>query len=227
VSHDLRAPIRHIAGFTDMLSRHNADQLDDRGKHYVRTIAGAARQAGTLIDDLLGFARCGRSELVRRPIELDELVASCRRELSQEAASAARAIEWRIDKLPRVVGDPAMLKIVVRNLLSNAMKYTRRQPHPVISIGHRIEGDEHVVTVRDNGVDFDMKHASKLFGVFQRLHRSDEFEGTGIGLATVRRIVGRHGGRTTAEGRLDEGAVFTFSLPILVPELDALKTDKT
>jgi light-regulated signal transduction histidine kinase (bacteriophytochrome) len=215
VSHDLRAPIRHISGFVDMLERHCADDLDERGVHYVRTISLAARQAGRLIDDLLAFSRVGRTEVRLTEVDINQLVASCRRDVVAEAGG--RQVEWIIGRFPTVRGDPAMLRLVVRNLLSNAMKYTRKQPRPVVEVGCQTSNGELTVFVKDNGVGFDMQHADKLFGVFQRLHRSEEFEGTGIGLANVRRIIERHGGRTGAEGAIGKGATFYFTLPAEKP----------
>lgn len=211
VSHDLRAPFRHITGLANLLQKRAGDSLDSTSLRYIEGMSQAAYQAGTLVDSLLEFSQMGRSELRRMRIDMNVLVEEVRRQLAAEAEG--RNIEWRIVELPHVRGDLVMLRLVWQNLLSNAIKYTRNQPRPVIEIGSREESDENVFYVRDNGAGFDMRHVNKLFGVFQRLHRTEEFEGTGIGLANVRRIVSRHGGRTWAEGQLDEGATFYFSLP--------------
>ena len=212
VSHDLRAPIRHINGFVDMLRRRAAGALDETGQRHLQTIARASRHMGQLIDDLLAFSRMGRGELMRSRVSLGSLAREVIEALRPELAD--RSIEWKVDGLPEVTGDPAMLRVVLGNLLGNAVKYTRPRAHAVVEVG-RAPGrpDEVVLFVKDNGVGFEMQYADKLFGVFQRLHRSDEFEGTGIGLATVRRIVRRHGGRTWAEATVDGGATFFVALP--------------
>lgn len=214
VSHDLRAPIRHIGGFADLLERHATPQLDARAAHYVMTIAAAAKTAGQLIDDLLAFSRIGRVPVTPSTLDMNALVEACRREVVAEAGG--RVVEWRIASLPSIAGDPPMVRLVFKNLLSNALKYSRKQPRPVIEIGARSGEGGVTFHVKDNGVGFDMKHAGKLFGVFQRLHRVDEFEGTGIGLANVKRIVQRHGGSVRAEAALGGGATFrvTFPAPI-------------
>jgi PAS domain S-box-containing protein len=211
VSHDLRAPLRHIASFAEILDTTAGPALDEKGRRYIGIISEAARRMGALIDDLLTFSRIGRAAMKDLPVSLKHLVEESRRELAPE--TEGRTIEWRIGRLPQVQGDPVLLKTVVTNLLSNALKYTRHREKSVIEIGSREEGDETVVWVRDNGAGFDMRYADKLFGVFQRLHKAEEFEGTGIGLASVKRIVERHGGRVWAEGETDRGAVFYFSLP--------------
>jgi PAS domain S-box-containing protein len=211
VSHDLRAPLRHIAGFSDMLQRHADGSLDEKGKRYLNTIVESAKRMGTLIDDLLVFSRMGRSELHREKVDLNKMVDEIIAELAPDVGS--RKVNWQKHKLPQVVGDRAMLKQVVINLLSNALKYSGTREVAEIEINFREEADEFVFCVKDNGVGFDMAYAHKLFGVFQRLHEASQFEGTGIGLANVRRIVARHGGRTWAEAELDKGAAFYFSLP--------------
>ena len=211
VSHDLRAPIRHISGFADMLRKRGGDALDATSVHYVQVIADAAKQAGILVDDLLAFSRMGRAELARQRVSMDAMVKEVLGLLQPEIGS--RAIEWRIGPLGDVTGDTAMLRLVWRNLLSNAVKYTRTRETAVIEVERTELEREHVFCVRDNGVGFDMKYLGKLFGVFQRLHSADQFEGTGIGLANVRRIVGRHGGRAWAEGEVDRGSTFCFALP--------------
>jgi PAS domain S-box-containing protein len=211
VSHDLRAPLRHIGGFVELLQRHTDGRLDETGVRYLATIATAGRRMGQLVDDLLAFSRMSRTELQVASVALDPLVRGIIEE--QALPSAGRAIEWTVGALPTVRADPAMLAIVMSNLIGNAVKYTRDRRPATIEIGASIAAGQTVIHVRDNGAGFDMRYADKLFGVFQRLHRSDEFEGTGIGLATVRRVVHRHGGRTWAEGIVDGGATFYFSLP--------------
>ena len=213
VSHDLRAPLRHINGFVDLLQRRAGPVLDDTARRHLATIAGAAKQMGQLIDDLLAFSRMSRGELMRSRVRLSALVAEVRDGLAEDVRG--RDVVWAVDGLPEVVGDPAMLRVVITNLLSNALKYSRTRERSEIAVGWRRgdDGQAHL-WVRDNGVGFDMQYAGKLFGVFQRLHRVAEFEGTGIGLATVRRIVHRHGGRTWAEGAVNAGATIYFSLPL-------------
>jgi signal transduction histidine kinase len=211
VSHDLRAPLRHVGGFADLLRRNAASRLDQTGMRHLDTIAQAARKMGDLIDALLDFTRMARTEAARARVPLGSLVEDVKVGFTVE--TKGRRIDWRIGPLPVVEGDPAMLRLVLTNLMSNAVKYTRPRPEARIEIGAESRNGETVVCVRDNGVGFDMQYADKLFGVFQRLHRPEEFEGTGIGLANVRRIVERHGGRTWAEGEVDRGAAFYFSLP--------------
>ncbi|MBI5950676.1 MAG: PAS domain S-box protein [Chloroflexi bacterium] len=212
VSHDLRAPLRHIDGFIDILQDNAKDLLDDQSRHYMDVIADSARKMGMLIDDLLSFSRMGRSEMSNIQVDLNELVQEVMREFGQETAD--RNIQWKISPLPVISGDRAMLRIVLVNLIANALKFTRSRPTAQIEIGcGRNDETEAVIFVRDNGVGFDMNYVDKLFGVFQRLHHQDDFEGTGIGLANVRRIIARHGGKTWAEGEVDHGATFYFSLP--------------
>lgn len=212
VSHDLRAPLRHIDGFLEILEKRIAASLDERSQHYMNTISDSAKRMGQLIDDLLSFSRMGRNEMSHRLVNLDTLVQEIVRQLEPE--TQGRAIHWHITNLPIVTGDQAMLRLVLVNLLSNALKFTRGCPQVEIEVGQLPSQDgEIVIFIRDNGVGFDMAYADKLFGVFQRLHRADEFEGTGIGLANVRRIIHRHGGRTWAKGKINQGATFFFSLP--------------
>jgi light-regulated signal transduction histidine kinase (bacteriophytochrome) len=211
VSHDLRAPLRHIDGFARMLAVREADRLDATSARYVKVIGDAARKMGQLIDDLLAFSRMSRTEMQMLPVDLSQVVANVRYDLAPMVEG--RSIDWQIDPLPVVSGDPAMIGVVLSNLLSNAVKYTAPRAQARITIGVADgDGDEVIISINDNGVGFDMAYAHKLFGVFQRLHRDEEFEGTGIGLATVRRIINRHGGRVWAMAALDEGATFYMTL---------------
>jgi PAS domain S-box-containing protein len=211
VSHDLRAPLRHVQGYVDMLAREAEGQLSDEGRRYLKTITDASREMGELIDDLLAFSRMGRAEMMETRVNLDSLVRDTLRDL--EPATRERNLVWKIPPLPAVQGDAAMLKLALANLLGNAVKFTRPRDPAQIEIGRDgMEGERVILFIRDNGVGFDPRYAHKLFGVFQRLHRADEFEGTGIGLANVRRIISRHGGRTWAEGALDRGATCYFTL---------------
>lgn len=216
VSHDLRTPLRHLDGFAELLRKHAQAQLDDKGRHYLTTISSAAKRMGVLIDDLLAFSRIGRVEFSRRPVSLQKLVEEVLRDVESDVEG--RQIVWNIGALSDVVGDAAMLRLVLVNLIGNALKYTRDRHDTVIDIGHGVgRDDEVVVFVRDNGVGFDPQYAHRLFGVFQRLHTAQEFEGNGVGLANVRRIIHRHGGQTWAEGQVNVGATFWFSLPIAPP----------
>ncbi|MDZ4288584.1 MAG: PAS domain S-box protein [Prosthecobacter sp.] len=211
VSHDLRAPLRHIQSFAEMLTVVAQGTLPDKGSHYLRNITAASVEMGQLIDDLLGFSRMGKVEMRQSRVSMDALVRSVVRSFGK--ATEGRQVEWKIGPLPNVVGDPAMLKQALINLLDNALKYSRKRDPALIEIGCAgEEGGRCVFFVLDNGAGFDMQYAHKLFGVFQRLHRVEDFEGTGIGLATVRRIVARHGGRTWAEGKPGAGATFYLTL---------------
>ena len=212
VSHDLRAPLRHIDGFLELLQKRTAKTFDEKSQHYMATITDSARHMGILIDDLLSFSRMGRSEMVKSQVDLGELVHDVIRELRPEAEG--RDVQWKISPLPLVTGDRAMLRVVLVNLISNALKFTRSRKTAQIEVGYEEKNEtETVIFVHDNGVGFDMNYFDKLFGVFQRLHRQEDFEGTGIGLANVRRIINRHGGRAWADGQVDHGATFYFSLP--------------
>ena len=212
VSHDLRAPARHIQAFATLLHQNGRSSLDEANGRCVDHILGSARQLSTLIDDLLELSRLGRTEIQKRQIDLNQMVNEVVKELESE--TDGRSIAWKIDPLPTVLGDRSMLHLALSNLISNAMKFTRTRPEARIEIGtENGEAGVTVIFVRDNGVGFDMRYAKKLFGVFQRLHSNDEFEGTGIGLASVQRTIHRHGGRTWAEAKVGEGATFYFSLP--------------
>lgn len=211
VSHDLRAPLRHIDGFADMLRREAAN-LTPSGTRFLDIIADSAKRMGVLIDDLLMFSRMGRAEMHRVNVPTNKLIDEVLREMAGDLKD--RNIEWDIASLPDVHADRAMLKQVWVNLISNAVKYTRHREHAAIKIWSQRNGREEVeFVVQDNGAGFDMAYADKLFGVFQRLHLAEEFEGTGIGLANVRRIVSRHGGRVWGEGQVEVGAKFHFTLP--------------
>ncbi len=219
VSHDLRAPLRHVSGFVQLLQTNASGKLDETGVRYLDVIGGAARKMGELIDDLLSFSRTGRAQMHLESVPLGPLVDECRRELEPE--TQGRAIEWVVGDLPDVQADRSLLRQVLANLLGNAVKYTGRRDAARIEVSARQEDAEIVVCVSDNGAGFDMKYVDKLFGVFQRLHAETEFEGTGIGLANVRRIILRHGGRTWARGEPDRGAAFYFSLPMQGAEQEA------
>lgn len=212
VSHDLRAPLRHIDGYAALLRKTADHSLNEKAARYLQTISDAAKQMGQLIDDLLVFSRMGRQDMLQTTVNMDQLIKGLLSDLRLDLRG--RQISWTIASLPEVKGDPSMLRQVFMNLLTNALKFTSTKPMASIEIGVEPPGsDEIVMYVRDNGVGFDMQYAPKLFGVFQRLHRADEFEGTGIGLANVRRIVHRHGGRTWADGVPDKGATFYVALP--------------
>jgi light-regulated signal transduction histidine kinase (bacteriophytochrome) len=212
VSHDLRAPLRHIVGYVDLLQESAATTLTDRDRRYLGIVAEAATRMGELIDDLLAFSRIGRAELRMARFAMQPLVQEVIGEFKHDVRD--RQITWKIDPLPDVYADRAMLRLVWSNLISNALKYTRPRAQAVIEIGCSAGDRETVFFIRDNGVGFDMKYVDKLYGVFQRLHSAAEFEGTGIGLANVRRIVNRHGGRAWAEASVDNGASLYFSLPV-------------
>jgi len=212
ISHDLRAPLRHMSGYAELLQKKASAVLDAKSQRYMLMILESAKRMGDLIDDLLSFSRIGRTETQKTLINLEQLVKEALSEVRQE--TDGRNIVWSIGTLPNFYGDRSMLRLVFVNLLSNAVKFTRTRPQAEIEIGcDAADKDEIVVFVKDNGVGFDMKYVGKLFGVFQRLHTAQTFEGTGIGLATVQRIVQRHGGKVWAEGQVDQGATFYFSAP--------------
>jgi len=211
ISHDLRAPLRHMSGFTELLQKNIASQLNEKSQRYMTMILESAKRMGNLIDDLLAFSRIGRAEAHKTTVSLEHLVQEALTEVRQE--TAGRNISWKVGSLPAWYGDRSMLRLAFVNLISNAVKFTRTRPQAEIEIGCTDQKrDQVVVFIRDNGVGFDMKYVNKLFGVFQRLHPTEAFEGTGIGLATVQRIVHRHGGRIWAEGLVDKGAIFYFTL---------------
>jgi signal transduction histidine kinase len=221
VSHDLRAPIRHIAGFVELLMQNTAQTLDEKSARYLNIISNSTKHMGHLIDDILSFSRMGKAEMKKSPVNLDQIVKEAMNELQTEMKG--RDIAWNINSLTEVPGDPAMLKLVWVNLINNALKFTCTQPQARIEIGWDDNKDELIFYIKDNGVGFDMTYADKLFNLFQRLHRKEDFEGTGVGLANIRRIIQRHGGRTWAEGKVDEGATFYFSLPKV--DINDLKQD--
>jgi len=212
VSHDLRAPLRHIAGYSELLQRQSSAVLDEKSQRFIRTILDSAKRMGNLIDDLLAFSRIGRAETRKTVVDLEQLTREVVTEIGQD--TKGRNISWKIGALPVCYGDRSMLRLVVVNLVSNAAKFTRMRTPAEIEIGCADVNEEEVeLFVRDNGAGFDMQYANKLFGVFQRLHLPEQFEGTGIGLATVQRIIHRHGGKVRGEGAVDKGATFYFSLP--------------
>lgn len=221
VSHDLRAPLRHVAGFSDKLAQHLGASLDDKARHYLEVIGDSARRMSALIDDLLVYSRLGRHALKLQPVDMQSLAEETRAVLDSGRRAEAEAegrqpgrVEWHIAPLPVVVADENMMRQVWLNLLGNAVKYSAGRDPAVIEVGYeRMPDGQHHFSVRDNGVGFDMAYAGKLFGVFQRLHKASEFPGTGIGLASVRRVLARHGGRIWAESEPDRGATFHFILP--------------
>lgn len=211
VSHDLRAPLRAIDSFSKILIEEQAQQLDKEGLRMLNIVRDSTGRMGQLIDDLLAFARIGRQSMVKSPIDVTKMVNSIIKEL--QAAEPARTVNVTMHSLPKVHGDISMIRQMFVNLLSNAFKFTRHQGNPIIEIGCTSKGDENICYVRDNGAGFDMQYKDKLFGVFQRLHTTDEFEGTGVGLAIVQRVIHRHSGRVWAEGEVGKGATFYVTLP--------------
>ncbi|MDP3543157.1 MAG: PAS domain S-box protein [Elusimicrobiota bacterium] len=217
VAHDLRAPLRHIDGFIQMLRKNLAGKLDERGAELMDKISHSAKRLGTLIDEFLAFSRTARTDLVKTRVALSDVAAEVIAEFKPDLKG--RKVTWNVAPLPEAVCDAAMIKLVFFNLIGNALKFTRGRSPAAIEIAV-VPGEpgETVVCVGDNGVGFDMRFADKLFGVFQRLHRMEEFEGTGIGLANVRRIIAKHGGRTWAKGEVGRGAAFYFALPSPQPQ---------
>lgn len=221
VSHDLRAPLRHIAGFADKLGKHLGEQADEKSAHYLQVIGGSARRMSTLIDDLLVYSRLGRGAMRLQAVDMQSLVAETRAMLdatlrsdAEAAGQMPRHVQWNIASLPMVLADENMMRQVWLNLLGNAVKYSAGRDPAVITVSSRqLDDGSHEFTVSDNGAGFDMNYAGKLFGVFQRLHKASEYSGTGIGLASVRRVLTRHGGKVWAEAEVDRGADFHFILP--------------
>jgi signal transduction histidine kinase len=210
VAHDLRAPLRQIGGYSKVLLQEHGPRLDAEAQRYLEKVADGARKMGRLVDDLLSLSKIGRQELALQATPLDSLLRQAVEELAPECSG--REVEWRIGELFRAECDPGLMKQVFVNLLSNAVKYTGRRERAVIEVGQMWQNDQRVVFVRDNGVGFEMQYMGKLFGVFQRLHKARDFEGTGVGLAIVQRIIRKHGGRIWAEAELDAGASFFFTL---------------
>jgi PAS domain S-box-containing protein len=211
VAHDLRAPLRHMSGFTDLLAAESGPALNDSSRGYLEAVRDSVRHMGQLLEDLLRLSRLGRQEMHKGARDVNRLVADTVEGLKPEIKN--RDVEWRIATLPLMECDPVLMQQVLINLLSNAVKFTRPREHAIIEIGQTTINGWPVLFVRDNGVGFNMKYVDKVFGVFQRLHRQSEFEGTGVGLAIVQRIIHRHGGRVWAEAELDKGATFYVSLP--------------
>ena len=212
ISHDLRAPLRHVEGFVELLKKHTYNNLDEKSQRFMNNIATSAKKLGILIDDLLAFSRMGRTEIVKIEVNFKQLVDEVCQEFEPEIEG--RTITWEIGAMNSIHGDPTLLRQVMANLISNAIKFTRPRKEAKIEIGNLSSNDkEDIIFISDNGVGFDMKYSNKLFGVFQRLHPVDDFEGSGIGLANVERIISRHGGRVWAEGYVGKGATFYFSLP--------------
>jgi light-regulated signal transduction histidine kinase (bacteriophytochrome) len=211
VSHDLRAPLRHVDGFAQILEEDFGPNLPPEAAELVKKIRAGSQNMGRLVDDLLNLSRVGKKDLARQRVPLAPIVESVVSEIKLEAPN--RDLDWRIGELPAVDCDVGLVRLVYVNLLSNAAKYTRPREHAVIETGETQRDGETAFFVRDNGVGFNMKYSSKLFGVFQRLHRAEEFEGTGVGLATVARIIRKHGGRIWAEAEVNKGATFFFTLP--------------
>jgi len=210
IAHDLRGPIRRIGGFSKIVLEDYGTQMPTEAQGYLDKIHAGSQQMGELVDGLLGLARLGRQPLSCQTVELDSLLQSTIQELAGECSG--RTVEWKIGKLGSIPCDPGLTKQVFVNLVSNALKYSRTRSKTIIEIGWKPIDGEQVMFIRDNGVGFDMKYADKLFGVFQRLHRTDEFEGTGVGLSTVERIIRKHGGRIWVNAAPEQGATFFFTL---------------
>jgi light-regulated signal transduction histidine kinase (bacteriophytochrome) len=210
ISHDLRTPLRSVDGFSQAVLEDYGQQLPEEGRRYLNKIRNGAQRMGNLIDDLLTFSRLSRAPIEKKLVDVEMLVRTVLEDL--QASREDRALDLRIGELPVAAGDPALLKQVWLNLLSNALKYTRKREHAVVEIGCTREQGRNAYFVRDNGTGFDMRYVGKLFGVFQRLHRAEDYEGTGVGLAIVQRVIERHGGRVWAEAAVDRGATFHFTL---------------
>jgi signal transduction histidine kinase len=210
VAHDLRAPLRQIAGYSNVLIEDYGPQLEGEALRYLEKVQEGARKMGRLVDDLLSLSKVGRQEMSVEATPLDSLLRQVMEELAPE--HAGRNVEWQVGDLFSAECDPGLMKQVFVNLLSNAVKYTRKKDHAVIQVGQMSHDDQRVVFVRDNGAGFEMQYVGKLFGVFQRLHKTRDFEGTGVGLAIVQRIIRKHGGRIWAEAKVNEGATFFFTL---------------
>ncbi|WP_438480065.1 ATP-binding protein [Oleiharenicola lentus] len=221
VSHDLRAPFRHVRGYAELLQMEKGNQLDEEGRQFLAKILSAADYAGTLVDTMLTFSQMSMTGLKHQPVNLDAVVARAR--THGEMQAKGRQIEWRVSTLPEVIGDAGLLQVVFQNLLDNAVKYTGKREQAVITISSEEKPEEWVVSIADNGAGFDMAYANKLFGIFQRLHSNEQFSGLGIGLATVRRIIERHGGRIWASSELGAGATFSFSIPKTPPLVTSYK----
>jgi signal transduction histidine kinase len=230
ISHDLRAPARHISGYLELLDKQNLTQLDEKSRHYLQVIAKSAQRMGLLIDGLLSFLHLGRNQMHRTLVDLGQLAREVAQDLTQDLAQnqaqdlaegpRCSEVVWQIAPLPLVMGDRAMLRTVLANLMANALKFCGSRPRPEVEVGAVTDrSDEVLCFVKDNGVGFDMRYQDKLFGLFQRLHSQEEFEGTGVGLASVQRIIVRHGGRVWASGELGKGATFWFSLPKIKEEM--------
>jgi two-component system sensor kinase len=209
VSHDLRSPLRAIHGFTKILTEDYKDKLDEEGYNILSSIIKSAEKMSQLIEDLLNFSKLGKKEINKKEIKMGELFENLFKELKEKD----RIIEFRLTHMPVAKADRNLIEQVAINLLSNAIKFTRKKENAIIEVGGKTGDNENIYWVKDNGVGFDMKYSDKLFGVFQRLHSSEEFEGTGVGLPIVQRIIHKHGGKTWAEANLDSGATFFFTLP--------------
>ena len=211
ISHDLQSPLRHISGFADMLASDYKENLAEEAQHFLNTIIKNAKLMARLIDDLLEFSRTNRKELLKTELDMNKVVEAARLQVIRPADEAR--LEWHVSALPLVKGDYSLLLLVWINLIGNAFKYSKNKEKSIIKIDFRETENEYLFSINDNGIGFDMQYSQKLFGVFQRMHSSKGFDGTGIGLANVRNIITRHGGKTWAEAEPDKGATFYFSLP--------------
>jgi two-component system sensor kinase len=214
VSHDMRAPVRAVDGFTRILIEEYSDKLDEEGRRLLEIVRANTEKMGELIDGLLALSRIGRERVMFSQVDMSELARTAFEEQKAASRHPDRQMAFQLNPLPAAYGDKRLITQVFQNLLANAIKFTRNEAAPAIEVGHQSGSGEEIYYVRDNGVGFDMDHAQKLFGTFQRLHGANEFEGSGIGLATVQRIVARHGGRVWAEAKVNKGATFYFALPV-------------